>query len=144
MLSKLTSLGINAKMSMLLTDAYEKTSGMIFEYGHTVSHAIEKAYGDGVIPHGLGVTYGMLSSSYVAERMGIMSPEDRKKHDAVCWLLLKRWPLPEPKPSVERIMGFAMRDSKRGITGEGDDEISDVLLSSMGEPVPTKTNNLSK
>ena len=46
----------------LLEDAYEKNCGMIFEYGHTVSHAIEKAYGDGVIPHGLGVTYGMLSS----------------------------------------------------------------------------------
>merc|ERR1719181_2476279 len=103
-------------MSMLLTDAYEKTGGMLFEYGHTVSHAIEKAYGDGTIPHGVGVTYGMLSSSYAAERLGIMTPEDRKKHDALCWLLLKRWPLPEPRPTVEKIMGFAMRDSKRGIT----------------------------
>jgi len=52
--------------------------------------------------------------------------------------------LPEPRPSVEKIMGFAMRDSKRGITAEADDEISDVLLTKMGEPVPTKTNNLSK
>lgn len=143
-LMTLTSLGIDAKMQKLFTDAYEKTTGMIFEYGHTVSHAIEKAYGDGVIPHGLGVTYGMLSSSYAAERLGIMSPEDRKKHDELCWLLLKRWPLPEPRPSVERIMGFAMRDSKRGITAEADDEISDVLLTRMGETVPTKTNNLSK
>jgi 3-dehydroquinate synthetase/thiamine kinase-like enzyme len=143
-LMTLTSLGIDAKMKCLASDAYERTSGMVFEYGHTVSHAIEKAYGDGVIPHGLGVTYGMLSSSYVAERMGIMSPEDRKKHDAVCWLLLKRWPLPEPRPTVERIMGFAMRDSKRGITAESEDEISDVLLNRIGEPVPTKTNNLSK
>lgn len=41
-------------------------------------------------------------------------------------------------------MGFAMRDSKRGITAEADDEISDVLLTRMGETVPTKTNNLSK
>merc|ERR1719272_2054095 len=110
----LTSLGIDAKMSKLATDPYERTTGMIFEYGHTVSHAIEKAYGDGVIPHGLGVTYGMLSSSYAAERMGIMSPEDRKEHDSLCWLLLKRWPLPEPRPTVERVMGFAMRDSNRG------------------------------
>merc|ERR1719352_2257887 len=91
----LISLGIKAKMDMLATDAYEKNSGMIFEYGHTVSHAIEKAYGDGTIPHGIGVTYGMLSSSYAAERLGIMSPEERSKHDALCWLLLKRCPLPE-------------------------------------------------
>jgi 3-dehydroquinate synthase len=64
MLSMLLALGIEAKMTVLLSDAYEKTSGMIFEYGHTVSHAIEKAYGDGVIPHGIGVTYGLTSSSY--------------------------------------------------------------------------------
>jgi thiamine kinase-like enzyme len=143
-LMTLVALGIDAKMQALATDAYEKTSAMVFEYGHTVSHAVEKAYGDGVIPHGLGVTYGMLSSSYAAERMGIMSPEDRKKHDALCWLLLKRWPLPEPRPTVEKIMGFAMRDSKRGLTGEAEDEISDVLMVKMGEHVPTKTNNLSK
>ncbi|CAE8619596.1 unnamed protein product, partial [Polarella glacialis] len=42
MLMQLLALGIDAKMSVLATDAYEKTSGMIFEYGHTVSHAIEK------------------------------------------------------------------------------------------------------
>merc|ERR1712032_1319142 len=79
-LMKLLALGIEAKMTVLAHDAYEKTAGMIFEYGHTVSHAIEKAYGDGVVPHGLGVTYGMMSSS-----------------------------LPEPRPSVEHVLGLAMR-----------------------------------
>jgi len=143
-LMSLTALGIDAKMQVLLTDAYEKSSGMLFEYGHTVSHAIEKAYGDGTIPHGLGVTYGMLSSSYAAERLGVMSPEHRKKHDELCWLLLKRWPLPEPRPSIEKIMGFAMRDSKRGLTCEDDDEISDVILTQVGEPILTKHHNLSK
>jgi len=143
-LMTLVSLGIEAKMSSLATDAYEKMSGMVFEYGHTMSHAIEKAYGDGTIPHGLGVTYGMLSTSYVAERMGIMTPEERSKHDALCWLLLKRWQLPEPRPSIEKVMGFAMRDSKRGLTGEGPHEISDVMLRKVGEVVHTKTNNLSK
>merc|ERR1719414_2724332 len=143
-LSKLLSVGIEAKMTILQHDAYEKTSAMIFEYGHTVSHAIEKAYGDGVVPHGLGVTYGMLSSSYAAEKLGIMSAADREEHDELCWLLLQRWSLPEPRPSVEVIMGLAMRDSKRGLTGEAGDEISDVLLRKMGDVVPTATNNLSK
>jgi len=143
-LSKLLALGIEAKMLPLAKDAYEKTDGMIFEYGHTVSHAIEKAYGDGVVPHGLGVTYGMLSSSYAAEKLGIMSAADREEHDKLCWLLLQRWSLPEPRPSVEVIMGLAMRDSKRGLTGEAEDEISDVLLRKVGDVVPTATNNLSK
>jgi len=143
-LSMLLALGIEAKMTVLEKDAYEKTSGMIFEYGHTVSHAIEKAYGDGVVPHGLGVTYGMISSSYAAEKLGIMSAKDRAEHDDLCWLLLRRWPLPEPKPSAETVLAIAMRDSKRGLTGEADDEISDVLLRKMGDIVPTATNNLSK
>merc|ERR1712012_1212100 len=144
MLSKLLSLGIDAKMKVLRQDAYEKTSGMIFEYGHTVSHAIEKAYGDGVVPHGVGVVYGMLSSSYAAEKLGIMPAGTRREHDELCWLLSKRWEFPEPKPSVEEIMSLAMRDSKRGLTSEAEDEISDVLLTSMGDVVQTKTNNLSK
>merc|ERR1712134_184329 len=122
-------------MDMLLDDAYEKTSAMIFEYGHTMSHALEKTYGDGVLPHGLGVTYGMLACSFAAERMGIMSRSAREKHDAICDLLVRRWPLPEPLPSVEKVMALGMRDSKRGITSENDEEISDVLLTKVGDVV---------
>ncbi|CAK0824405.1 unnamed protein product [Prorocentrum cordatum] len=143
-LMKLLVLGIEAKMTVLAKDAYEKTSGMVFEYGHTVSHAIEKAYGDGVVPHGLGVTYGMMSSSYAARKLGIMSSEDHEQHDKLCMLLLHRWKLPEPRPSAERVLALAMQDSKRGITSEAEDEISDVLLRKMGDVVETKTSNLSK
>jgi len=42
------------------------------------------------------------------------------------------------------VMELAMRDSKRGITSEAEDEISDVLLHKMGDIVPTKTSMLSK
>ncbi|CAK0891943.1 unnamed protein product [Prorocentrum cordatum] len=143
-LMKLLVLGIDAKMAVLAKDAYEKTSGMVFEYGHTVSHAIEKAYGDGVVPHRLGVTYGMMSSSYAARKLGIMSSEDHEQHDKLCMLLLHRWKLPEPRPSAERVLALAMQDSKRGITSEAEDEISDVLLRKMGDVVETKTSNLSK
>jgi len=143
-LMELIKLGIDAKMSVLASDAYERVSGMVFEYGHTVSHALEKAYGDGTLPHGIGVCYGMLSSSYAAEQMGIMKKSEKETHDAICHLLVDRWPLPEPKPSVEKVMKIAMRDSKRGITSENDNEISDVLLTKVGDVVHTKTNNLSK
>merc|ERR1712050_584153 len=46
--------------------------------------------------------------------------------------------------NAKEVLSLAMRDSKRGLTGEADDEISDVLLYKMGDVVPTKTNNLSK
>ena len=29
--------------------------------------------------------------------------EARREHDDLCWLLLRRWPLPEPRPSVEKV-----------------------------------------
>jgi len=143
-LKKLLALGIEAKMTMLLHDALEKTTAMIFEYGHTMSHALEKSYGDGVLPHGIGVVYGMLSSSYAAEKLGFMSAKDREQHDELCWLLLNRWPLPEPKPSADKVISLALRDSKRGLCAEADDEISDVLLRKIGDVIPTQTNMLSK
>jgi 3-dehydroquinate synthase/2-deoxy-scyllo-inosose synthase len=141
---QLVRLGIQAKMDMLQHDALEKTSAMVFEYGHTMSHAIEKTYGDGVIPHGLGVTYGMLACSFVAERLGIMSKDAREEHDAVCNMLVQKWPLPLPLPSIDDVMSRAMKDSKRGVTGEADDEISDVLLYRVGDVLQTSTSNLSK
>merc|ERR1712190_536970 len=86
----------------------------------------------------------MLSTAYAAEKLGIMTAENKKGHDELCMLLLDKWPLPEPKPTVERVMELAMKDSKRGITGEAEDEISDVLVRKVGDPVPTNTQNLSK
>merc|ERR1712232_26209 len=116
-LMSLLNLGVDAKMTICKIDPKERHDGMIF---------------------------GMLSSSYAAEKLGIMTAEDRKIHDDLCWKLLRKWPLPEPKPTIERVMALAMKDSKRGITGEAEDEISDVLLRKLGDVVTTKTQNLSK
>mmetsp|Transcript_11897 Transcript_11897/g.42566 ORF Transcript_11897/g.42566 Transcript_11897/m.42566 type:complete len:103 (-) Transcript_11897:145-453(-) len=76
--------------------------------------------------------------------MGIMSGKDRQAHHDLCWLLLRKWALPEPKPSAQTILALAMRDSKRGLCGEAPTELSDVLLRKMGDIVETPTNNLSK
>merc|ERR1712228_481951 len=76
--------------------------------------------------------------------MGVMTKEARREHDDLCMCLLKRWPLPEPKPSIEEVMALAMKDSKRGVTAESSDEISDVILRRMGDVLPTKTNNPPK
>jgi len=143
-LIKLTRLGVRAKMDILCVDATENLQGMVFEYGHTFSHAIEKAYGDGRIPHGIGVCYGMLCCSHVASRLGIMSEEARGEHDAMVRLLTDRWALPEPKPSMEKVMGYAMGDSKRGILKEEVHEITDLVLSEIGSIVSDHPSNLAK
>eukprot|EP00971_Amphidinium_carterae_P115881 2295319-Amphidinium_carterae.1 len=140
----LVRLGIKAKMDLLAEDAHEKKHGMVFEYGHTMSHAIEKAYGDGTVPHGLGVVYGMTACSYVAEKIGLMSSKERQRHDELCDMLLRHYPLPQPMPTVQQVMDNAMKDNKRGITQEAADEISDILLTKIGEILPTSRSNLSK
>lgn len=140
----LTRLGIQAKLDIIKTDACEHTDGMALEYGHTMSHALEKSYGDCVIPHGLGVVYGMLSSSMAAEELGFMSSQARTKHDEICNLIADRWPLPEPKPSIETVMDRLMRDSKRGIAEEDVHELSDVLLHDVGDVVQAGQSNLSR
>eukprot|EP00971_Amphidinium_carterae_P211131 4189534-Amphidinium_carterae.1 len=131
-------------MDLLAEDAHEKKHGMVFEYGHTMSHAIEKAYGDGTVPHGLGVVHGMTACSYVAEKMGLMSSKERQRHDELCDMLLSRYRLPQPMPTVQKVMDNAMKDNKRGITQEAADEIADILLTKIGEILPTSQSNLSK
>jgi 3-dehydroquinate synthase/2-deoxy-scyllo-inosose synthase len=140
----LIRLGVAAKMSQLEIDAHERIAGMVFEYGHTIGHALEKAYGDGTVPHGVGVAYGMMACSYVSETLGHMSADDRAVHDRICRLVTDRWPLPEPRPALSSVMSIMMRDSKRGIAKEQPHEISDVLLRSVGDTIHTSTQNLSK
>jgi 3-dehydroquinate synthetase len=54
----LVKIGIKAKDSLLAVDAKEKTQAMIFEYGHTTAHALERSYPDEVLPHGVAVCWG--------------------------------------------------------------------------------------
>ena len=157
----LVKVGIKAKAQLLEVDAREKTGAMIFEYGHTTAHALERSFADEVLPHGskmaiaisicrsfhlanqgsitiaVAVCWGMLTCSFVAERMGIMSASERKAHDAIIELMGLE--LPEPRPSIESIMEKLMRDSKRGLVMESDDEASEVLLKEIGTPLQSKT-----
>ena len=134
---ELVKVGIKAKAGLLAVDAKEKTGAMIFEYGHTTAHALERSYPDEVLPHGVAVCWGMLTCSFVAERMGVMTPAERARHDAIIELMGLK--LPEPRPSIEEIMDKLMRDSKRGLVMEQADEVSEVLLKEVGAPLESKT-----
>jgi 3-dehydroquinate synthase/2-deoxy-scyllo-inosose synthase len=129
----LVKLGIEAKAGFLKIDPKEKTTAMIFEYGHTLGHALERSYADGVLPHGVAVCWGMLSASYFAQRMDILAPEERVRHDAIIKSMLPK--LPTPLPTVAAVRARAMMDSKRGVVGEAEDEFSEVLLSAIGTPL---------
>jgi 3-dehydroquinate synthase/2-deoxy-scyllo-inosose synthase len=111
---------------------------MIFEYGHTVGHALELAYAPGVLPHGLAICWGMRCCSFIATRLGLLSPAERQRHDDLIGILLSE-PLPQPLPTISDVMFRVMRDGKRGRVGELPDECSCVLLAGVGRPVETDT-----
>merc|ERR1719231_962062 len=75
-----TFLGIKAKDALLCDDPREKHLALLFEYGHTIGHALELTEGI-FTSHGEGVTIGMLGASFIAERMGLMPHAERNKHD---------------------------------------------------------------
>lgn len=134
---ELVKIGIKAKAALLAVDAKEKTGAMIFEYGHTTAHALERSYPDEVMPHGVAVCWGMLTCSFVAERMGVMSRAERTRHDGIIELMGLK--MPEPRPSIDDVMDKLLRDSKRGLVMEQADEVSEVLLETVGAPLESKT-----
>jgi 3-dehydroquinate synthetase len=137
-LVEIVEAGIRAKLAALAVDAQEARAGMIFEYGHTVGHALELCYPVGVLPHGLAVCWGMRCCARVASRLGLLDSAEAARHDGLIdWLLPDA--LPAPLPSVTDVMFRVMRDGKRGRAGESAEECSCVLLAAVGEPVQTET-----
>jgi 3-dehydroquinate synthetase len=138
LLAEIVEAGIRAKLPALTVDAQEARAGMIFEYGHTVGHALELCYPAGVLPHGLAVCWGMRCCSYVASRLGLMKESETVRHDALIGRLMPEG-LPAPLPTVSDVMFRVMRDGKRGRARESADECSCVLLAAVGEPLQTET-----
>ena len=55
-------------------DEFDKGVRNLLNYGHTFGHAYESASQYG-IPHGIGVTLGMLTATYVSSKLGWVSPD---------------------------------------------------------------------
>jgi 3-dehydroquinate synthase/2-deoxy-scyllo-inosose synthase len=136
--AEIVEAGIRAKLPSLAVDAREARAGMIFEYGHTVGHALELCYPTGVLSHGLAVCWGMRSCSYLSSRLGLMPDAEVRRHDGLIARLVPE-SLPRPLPDVAEVMARVMRDSKRGRAHEAPDECACVLLSAVGRPVETES-----
>jgi len=125
-----TFLGLGAKDMLLTHDPREKTIAIIFEYGHTVGHALELTQGVET-SHGEGVAVGMLAASYISQRMGIMTEADRRDHDALVYAL-------EPKVIVpahditDEALDKVRHDNKRGYLPEREGYCPFLLLKSIG------------
>uniref|UniRef100_A0A7S4F5L7 3-dehydroquinate synthase domain-containing protein n=1 Tax=Chrysotila carterae TaxID=13221 RepID=A0A7S4F5L7_CHRCT len=126
-----TYIGLGAKDMLLAIDPKEKHLALLFEYGHTVGHALELTQGVRT-SHGEGVTIGMLAASYISNKMGIMGDADREAHDALVLALDPQIEIPK-RDITEEVLDKVMHDNKRGYLPEREGFCPFILNQRIGE-----------
>ena len=124
--------GVLAKQKVMCADKHERRQGLVFEYGHTVGHAIELAAAGGV-SHGEAVGLGMLVAADVAHQLGLLSESGVEVH----LRLLRRNGLAMRLPSgvtVSAVMSLMRTDNKRGYISSQPDQVPMILLEGLGVP----------
>lgn len=135
---KLVRLGVGAKLRVLSDDPHEGKEALIFEYGHTVGHALELADAHrrktNGLSHGAAIAVGMHAAARVAEQMGIARPGLVQRHLE----LIDRAGLPTRVPpglTCEEILAPLLKDNKRGRLPVSSGEVPMVLIEGEGQPV---------
>lgn len=133
-------LSIKAKCSLLKKDMYEKKEALVFEYGHTVGHAVE-FLSKGGIKHGEGVAFGLMVESEISHELGYLKEKEVDVH----YRLLEKMGMTNLLSSVEaysidEIWNVMKHDNKRGYVPESDDAVPMVLLKSLGKCCGEDTN----
>lgn len=134
-LHRLFEIGVDAKAPFLRGDPRERKEALVFEYGHTMGHALEFT-SNGGMKHGEAVAWGMLVAAETSRSLGIMSHEDLMRHYRIVeWL---RLPAPAERLGlVDRaeVRAKLFTDNKRGYIPCAKDEVAMVLLESLGNPL---------
>jgi 3-dehydroquinate synthase len=101
---------IELKADIVERDERESGDRMLLNYGHTVGHALEAGAGYGTLLHGEAVAVGMQAAADIAQRIGMLPPEDAARQtDLLRTLGLPlRW-----SASVEDVIGRLSLDKKR-------------------------------
>jgi 3-dehydroquinate synthase/2-deoxy-scyllo-inosose synthase len=124
--------GVLAKQKVLSADKHECRQGLVFEYGHTVGHAIELAAAGGV-SHGEAVGLGMVAAADVAHQLGLLSESGVEVHLRLLRRngLVMRLP---PGVTVPAVMSLLRTDNKRGYVSAQSDQVPMILLEDLGVP----------
>jgi len=85
-LSELTRAALRIKKRYIEDDELDKGVRNLLNYGHTFGHAFESATGY-AIPHGIAVTLGVATATFVSERLGMVP----KGYFAELDPFLRRW-----------------------------------------------------
>ena len=103
----------NAKIKAEVVSTDERESGLraILNYGHTIGHAIEAATDYKIYRHGEAVILGALAVDHISASRGLMSSNERLRHDS----LWERLGVPSGLQSLEasEILLRTRNDKKR-------------------------------
>jgi 3-dehydroquinate synthase len=127
----LIELGIAAKARLLRDDPHERGPAVVFEYGHTIGHALELACA-GELTHGDSVAWGMRCAAWVSQHLGYMNADAQMAHERFIQLL---GDLPRPNRSLDirDVQSRIDRDNKRGhIPVESEGGVPMILLREPG------------
>ncbi|MFZ5985740.1 MAG: 2-deoxy-scyllo-inosose synthase [Bacillota bacterium] len=126
-------LSIKAKCSLLKSDMYEKKEGLVFEYGHTVGHAVEFLSG-GRIRHGEGVAFGLMVEGEISKELGYLKEEEVNVHYKLLSKIgITKQLAPVKAYSSQEIWNVMKHDNKRGYVAENEGSVPMVLLKSLGK-----------
>lgn len=114
------------KASVVEADPYEKGERALLNFGHTIGHAIEKAYGFRML-HGECVSIGCVAAARISLRRGLIGEADFAKIRG----LFSAYRLPvsaKDLPPTEEILQLTLSDKKMHAG-----QICFVLLKRIGE-----------
>lgn len=121
---------VSIKRDVVERDEREAGERMLLNFGHTLGHSIEKAYGYTGITHGQAVGVGMVLMTKASENAGITEQGVAKRIEN----LLKKYNLPISDPtSLKTMANGALGDKKAS-----GNSINVVLLNKIGDSFTKK------
>lgn len=127
--------GVAAKRSLMLHDPQERTAALVFEYGHTVGHAIESHCADS-LNHGQCVYWGMQAAAEIALSRTLLPLDAFNEHQRLLSLV---GPVAHPANPIPlaALLDSLQFDNKRGHLPCLPNHIQMVLLRNIGLPAQT-------
>ena len=122
---------VNCSIKARVVEEDEKESGLraILNFGHTIGHAVESAYGFAKA-HGECVGLGMIAASYMALKRGMISEGQLKRIEEI--LSLYDFEIRVKLPDNDTVWSFMQKDKKK-LEGK----LKFVLPVNVGEVVQT-------
>jgi 3-dehydroquinate synthase len=83
LLERIVADSVRIKARVVERDERERGPRATLNYGHTIGHALEAAGGFRRLQHGEAVSVGMQAEAWLAERLGMLRPEERRRQGAL-------------------------------------------------------------